>query len=173
MENTNNPYAPPQSAPQPRPEPETFQLLPHISDTDVKALSNRSYSIRFAGIVCVFITFLALVSARFDNASTITIHSVEIDHSLAHLTLILASIVTSYSLLKRPTWGQPVGIVYCILAILTFNTFLVVIAVLTILALANAGPLFGPEKIQHIIISTEHRQRRIAQRFRKQKAKLS
>jgi len=68
----------------------------------------------------------------------------------------LAACVTSYT---RPAWGRWLGIVLCILSLVSFP-FGTVIGILGLVAYAQGGKLFGPERLLHKDVAIVYKQRK-------------
>ena len=60
----------------------------------------------------------------------------------------------------RKTWGRVLGIIACVLLMLSANIFLFLFALLGLIALLAGGRLFGPERLKHSELKAEYTYRK-------------
>ena len=70
--------------------------------------------------------------------------------------LYVSACVTSYT---RPKWGRVLGIVLCVLGLISFP-FGTLISIFGLIAYAQGGKLFGPERLLHKDVAAVYKQRK-------------
>jgi hypothetical protein len=70
--------------------------------------------------------------------------------------IYVAAAISSYT---RPRWGRWLGIVLCALGLLSFP-FGTIIGIMGLIAYAQGGKLFGPERLQHKDVAAVYKQRK-------------
>ena len=70
--------------------------------------------------------------------------------------IYIAATISSYT---RPRWGRWLGIVLCALSLLSFP-FGTIIGIMGLIAYAQGGKLFGPDRLYHNDVAAVYKQRK-------------
>jgi hypothetical protein len=152
---TDNVYAPPRANLETREGPAE---LWHIELKQLKRLYNASHSIRALGVLYglgAFALVAAVILAIGPSAareSTIVLAVI----LFVSGGLSVAGAITSFT---RPRWGRWLGIVLCVIGLLNIPIG-TIIGIFGLIAYAQGGRLFGPDRLMHKDVVDVYKQRK-------------
>ena len=161
MENaSDNVFAPPRASLETQEGPQALWEMPF---KDLRKLYHASVNVNVLGVLYGLGAFGALLGglggASFwysgrnpDTAVSAVLMAVMFVLGF----LYLAGTISSYT---RPRWGRWVGVVLCLLSLLSIP-FGTLIGALGLVAYARAGKLFGPERLPHKEVTAVYKQRK-------------
>jgi hypothetical protein len=156
---TDNVFAPPQAKLDVHEGPE---VLWQMSWKDLRKLYLASVNVRALGVLYGLGAFGAIVAAIFFFVGTIgTSNGGAAPGILAAVVAVfgliyVAACVSSYT---RPTWGRWLGIVVCVLGLFSFPLG-TLIGIMGLIAYAQGGKLFGPDRLPHNDVAVVYKQRK-------------
>lgn len=149
-----NPYATPAGDPtHPDALPQRNQFA-ELTTKELRTLRNDSHSIRTMAVLLVLgVVVLGLLGftsffARMGGLEVIALSG-----------FVTLNLVTAFGLLRRNSWGRPLGFVVGGLMLLAFPVG-TLIGVMCLFALGRGGRLFGPERLEHRALEQEWRHRK-------------
>jgi hypothetical protein len=152
--NTQNPYAPPQVI-----ESLVPAGNPQFNTLDDKTLNKLYYRSCNVSGIALLLSFGLVVLA-------VLIAMPEVDLALpkpVFMGLAVFYLVAIIGMLKRTTWGRVMGIIVCILSLLSIPLG-TVIGVVGLFAFIKAPDLFGPGRVRHKDLKTEFKLRKKAKK---------
>ena len=154
---TENVYAPPRANLETQEGPAE---LWHIELKQLKRLYNASHSIRALGVLYGLGTFgivaavMLAIGSSADRASTTMLAAI----LFVSGGLSVAGAITSFT---RPRWGRWLGIVLCVVGLLNIPIG-TIIGIFGLIAYAQGGRLFGPDRLMHKDVVDVYKQRKKA-----------
>ena len=154
----DNVFAPPRAQLDTREGP---QALWDLSWKDIRKLYLASVNVRALGVLYAIgaVGVLALVGITLSNPAATARGGVE-SLPLALLAGIgvieIAGAVTSFT---RPVWGRWLGIVLCVMSLLSFPLG-TLIGIIGLIAYAQGGKLFGADRFMHKDVAAVYKQRK-------------
>lgn len=160
---TENVFAPPRASLDVQEGPE---VLWQMSWKDIRKLYLASVNIRALGFLYglgafgVFAvaatTFIGLSQAPAAPAGDFLPAALFSGLLAVMGVLYVSACVTSYT---RPKWGRVLGIVLCVLGLISFP-FGTLISIFGLVAYAQGGKLFGPDRLPHKDVAAVYKQRK-------------
>ena len=153
---SDNVFAPPRSNVETQTGPAP---LWEMTLKELRKIYLASLNVRALGILYALGAVGILAAGLIPLASSATKSGLEVIFIVIGL-MYAAACVSSYT---RPTWGRWLGIVICVLALLSFP-FGTIIGILGLIAYAQGGKLFGPEKFVHAEVVRIYKERKQAEK---------
>ena len=154
-----NVFAPPRAQLDTREGPEALWDLSwkdirklYLASVNIRALGVL-YGLGASGVIVIGAVALATPAATTARAG---IESLPMALLGAIGVVELAGAVTSFT---RPVWGRWLGVVLCVLSLLSFPLG-TAIGIIGLMAYAQGGKLFGPERFMHKDVAEVYKQRK-------------
>ena len=161
MENTSdNVFAPPRATLDTREGPEA---LWELSWKEIRKLYLASVNVRALGVLYGLGAVGAVIGGAmvaFSPAGSQTETGVPLA-GIGAIVLVLGLIYVAacVSSFTRPVWGRWLGMVLCVLSLFSFPLG-TLIGIIGIIAYAQGGRLFGPERLMHKDLAAVYKQRK-------------
>lgn len=149
----DNPYQAPEDDSIMADEPRGFQDL---SFKELKKLRNHSSTINAMGGLWVIGGVLQVVGGLFFVSSS---GYDSAPFGFIYVLLGVFALLCAFGAFTRPSWGRPLGILLCCLAMLGFPLG-TLIGILGLIGFASGASLFGPDRILHKNLNDEFKYRK-------------
>ena len=157
MENAgDNVFAPPRAT---LDQPQGPEALWEMSWKDVRKLYLASVNVRALGVLYAIgaLGLLGTAAITVSGPAPSTPPPAGLMPFLIAMGVVfLAGTVTSYT---RPRWGRVLGIILCVLSLFSIP-WGTLIGILGLIAYAQGGKLFGPERLTHQEVAAVYKQRK-------------
>ena len=137
------------------------RLFQDLDQKTVKKLYHHSHTLITMSVLWSLGAIVCLVAASFAVDKNLSIFG--LDPEPTALILCAQALLNIFAVIgcwKRPVWGRIVAMVATATSILSGAILAIIIGILVMIALAQGGRLFGPDRFLHSDLKTEFKYRK-------------